>query len=108
MLRAFEQGGIRDLYHATSAVTRGFGFSGLIQRTAPFCCLLHYKKGCGESILTQILTGPYSVASYDTQGDVEELYILRWILTGLDFFGLSANLKSVSKQGSYLRFKYQI
>jgi hypothetical protein len=41
----------RDLYRATPAVTRDLGFSGFIQRTAPF-----------------------SVASYDTQGDVEDLF----------------------------------
>jgi hypothetical protein len=40
----------RDLYHITSAVTQGLGFSGLIRRTAP------------------------SVASYATQGDVEDIF----------------------------------
>jgi hypothetical protein len=47
----------RDLYRATLAVTRGLGFSGLIQRTAPFSGLLRHTRGCGGSILTRILTG---------------------------------------------------
>jgi hypothetical protein len=47
----------RDLYHATPAVTRDLGFSGLIRRTAPFCRLLRHTRGCGVSILTRILTG---------------------------------------------------
>jgi hypothetical protein len=66
-LRAFEQGGI-------FIVSRGFGFSDLIRRTAPLGRLLRHTKGCGESTLTQILMGPYSVASSDTQGDVEDLF----------------------------------
>jgi hypothetical protein len=45
----------RDLYRATLAVTRGLGFSGLIRRTAPFSRLLRHTRGCGGSILTQIL-----------------------------------------------------
>jgi hypothetical protein len=45
------------LYHATSAVTRDLGFSGLIRRTVPFSCLLRHTRGYGGSILTQILTG---------------------------------------------------
>jgi hypothetical protein len=32
----------RDLYRATPAVTRSLSFSGLIQRTAPFSCLLRH------------------------------------------------------------------
>jgi hypothetical protein len=47
----------RDLYHATPAVTRDLGFSSLIRRTAPFSRLLRHTRGCGGSILTQILTG---------------------------------------------------
>jgi hypothetical protein len=47
-LRAFEQGG-RDLYRATTAVTRDLVFSGLIRRTAPFCRLLRHSRGCGGS-----------------------------------------------------------
>jgi hypothetical protein len=68
----------RDLYHATPAVTeRGLSFSGLIQghSTAPFIRLLQYTRGCGESILTCILMGPYSVTSYNTQGGVENLFL---------------------------------
>jgi hypothetical protein len=52
-LRAFEQGGI------TPAVTRGLGFSGLIRRTAQFSRLFRHTRGCGGSILTRILAGPY-------------------------------------------------
>jgi hypothetical protein len=47
----------RDLYRATSAVTRDLGFFGLIRRTASFSRLLRHTRGCGESILTRILTG---------------------------------------------------
>jgi hypothetical protein len=47
----------RDLYRATPAVTRDLGFTGLIQRTAPFSRLLRHTRGCGGSILTRILTG---------------------------------------------------
>ena len=64
----------RDLYRATPAVTRGLGFSGLIRRTAPFSRLLRHTRGCGGSILPRILTGPPSVAFYDTQGDVKDLF----------------------------------
>jgi hypothetical protein len=46
-----------DLYRATPAVTRDLGFSGLIWRTTPFSRLLRFTSGCGESILTRILTG---------------------------------------------------
>jgi hypothetical protein len=64
----------RDLYRATPAGTRGLGFSGLIRRTAPSSRLLRLTRGCGGSILSRILTGPLSVAFYDTQGDVEDLF----------------------------------
>jgi hypothetical protein len=64
----------RDLYRATPAVTRDLGFSGLIRRTALFSRLLRHTRGCGESILTRILTVPHSVASCDTQGGVEKLF----------------------------------
>jgi hypothetical protein len=46
----------RDLYRATPAVTRGLGFSGLIQRTAPFSRLSRHTRECGGSILTRIFT----------------------------------------------------
>jgi hypothetical protein len=36
----------RDLYRVTPTVTRGLGFSGLIQRTAPFSRLLRHAGGC--------------------------------------------------------------
>jgi hypothetical protein len=45
----------RDLYCATPTVTQDFGFSGLIRTTAPFSCLLRHTRGCGGSILTQML-----------------------------------------------------
>jgi hypothetical protein len=48
----------RDLYIATSTVTRELGFSGLIRRTAPFSRLFWHTRGCGGSILTRILKGP--------------------------------------------------
>jgi hypothetical protein len=41
-----------------------------------------HTRGCGGSILTRILTGPYSVASYDTQGGCRGPVLTR-ILTGL-------------------------
>jgi hypothetical protein len=49
----------RYLYRATPAVTRDLGFSGLIRGTAPFSRLLRPTRGCGWSILTLILTGPF-------------------------------------------------
>jgi hypothetical protein len=65
----------RDLYCDTPAVTRGFGFSGLTRRTALFSRLLRHTRGCEGSILTRILTGTHSFASYDTQGDVEDPFL---------------------------------
>jgi hypothetical protein len=47
----------RDLYRATPAVTQDLGFSGLIQRTAPFSRHLRHTRGYGGSILIRILTG---------------------------------------------------
>jgi hypothetical protein len=47
----------RDLYRATPAESRDLGISGLIRRTAPFSRLLRHMRGCGGSILTQILAG---------------------------------------------------
>jgi hypothetical protein len=46
----------RDLCRATPAVTRGLGFSGLIQRTTSFSRLLRLMRLCGGCILTQIPT----------------------------------------------------
>jgi hypothetical protein len=40
----------------------------------PFSRLLRHTRGCGESILSRILTDSHSVASYDTQGDAEDLF----------------------------------
>jgi hypothetical protein len=64
----------RDLYHATPAVTRDHGFSGLIRRTAPFSHLLRHTRGYGGSIVTRIPTSLLSVAFFDTQGDVEDQF----------------------------------
>jgi hypothetical protein len=45
--------------------------------------LLRLRRERGLSILTRILMGPHSVASYDMQGDAEKWEpILSWILTG--------------------------
>ena len=74
MLGAQGLGAGRDLFRATPVVTWGLGFSGLIRRTAPLSRLLRYTRGCGGSILPRILTGLLSVAFYDTQGDVEDLF----------------------------------
>ena len=52
----------------------GLGLSGLIRRTAPFSRLLRHTRECGGSILPRIITGPLSVAFYDTHGDVEDLF----------------------------------
>jgi hypothetical protein len=46
----------RDLYRATSAVTRGLHFSSLIRMSVPFNRLLQQTRGCGGSILTSVLT----------------------------------------------------
>jgi hypothetical protein len=45
----------RNLYRATPAVIRGFGFSRLIRRIAPFSRLLRHTRACGGSILTESL-----------------------------------------------------
>jgi hypothetical protein len=71
-----------DLYHATPAVTQDLGFSSLIQWIAPLRRLLLNTMECGGSIVTRILTGPQSVASYDTQGGCWGS-ILNWRFVGL-------------------------
>jgi hypothetical protein len=55
LLGALGLWGGRDLYRATPAVTRDLGFFGLIQRNAPFSCILRHTKGCEGSILTRIV-----------------------------------------------------
>jgi hypothetical protein len=63
-----------DLYRATLAGTRGLSFSD--RRTAPFCRLLRHTWGCGESILTRILTGaPYEVSSVSEATSDDLIYI---------------------------------
>jgi hypothetical protein len=47
----------RDLYHATPAVTRDLGFSGLIRGTALFNRLLRHTRGCWGYIVTLINKG---------------------------------------------------
>jgi hypothetical protein len=37
--------------------------------------LVLQTRGCGGPILTRILTGLHTVTSYDTQGDVEDLFL---------------------------------
>jgi hypothetical protein len=44
----------RHLYRATPAVTRGLGFSSLIQRTAPFSRLLWHARRLWEPVLTHV------------------------------------------------------
>jgi hypothetical protein len=64
----------RAVYRATPAVISDLEFSGLIRRTTLFSRLLRHTTVCGESILTWILLRPHSVAIYDTQRDVEDLF----------------------------------
>jgi hypothetical protein len=54
-LRVFEQGGIFIMPHLLW--NWALGFSSLIQRTAPFSCLLQHTGGCWGPILNRILTG---------------------------------------------------
>jgi hypothetical protein len=46
-----------DKYCVKPTVTWDLGFSGLIQRTAPFSRLLRHTWGCGGSILNRIFKG---------------------------------------------------
>jgi hypothetical protein len=46
----------RNLYRATPAVIRCFGFSGIIRRTAKLTRFLRLARGCRVPILTRILT----------------------------------------------------
>jgi hypothetical protein len=47
----------RDLYRTTPSVKWDLGFSGLIQRTTPFCRFLRHTRGCEGFIVIRILTG---------------------------------------------------
>jgi hypothetical protein len=71
-LSAFEQEVIfimpHLLWHGTS------GFSGFIRRIAPFIRFLWHTWRCGQSILTLIIMGLHSIASYDTQGGAKNLF----------------------------------
>jgi hypothetical protein len=49
---------MEEIYHATSAVTRGLGIFGLIRRAAQFSRPLRDVKGCGGSTLTRVRIGP--------------------------------------------------
>jgi hypothetical protein len=74
-IRAFEQReGSLSCY---TCCDMGLWFSGLIQRTIPCNRLLHHTRGCGGSVLAQILTGRHLVAYNDTQGDFEDLFLSR-------------------------------
>jgi hypothetical protein len=64
-LKAFEQGGIFNVPHLLWHGTSVFPVSS---KGSPFSRLLRHTWRYGLSILTWILTGPHSVASYDTQG----------------------------------------
>jgi hypothetical protein len=63
----------RDLYQANLRWHRASVFPVSSQGPPPFNCLLRLARGCGGPILTKILSGPHSIASYDTQGNVEDL-----------------------------------
>jgi hypothetical protein len=65
----------RDLYRATPAVTRDFGFSGLIRWTAPFSRLLRLTRGCGGSILTRIPTGVECKANAKLRSSVDPSHL---------------------------------
>jgi hypothetical protein len=65
----------RDLYRATTVVTRGFDSSGRIRRIVQFSRLIRHTRGCGGPILTRIVSGPHSVASYDIQGNTKDLFL---------------------------------
>jgi hypothetical protein len=65
----------RGLHRATPDVTQSLVISGLTRRTTLFSRLLRHARGCWGSILFQILTGPHSVASYDTKGGDEDLFL---------------------------------
>jgi hypothetical protein len=73
VLRVLEQGGVSIvphlLWHGASVIPVSF------EGPPPFNSLLRLAKGCGGRILTQILTGPHSVASKDTQGGAEDLFL---------------------------------
>jgi hypothetical protein len=73
-LKAFEQGGIYMVPHVCCAHrTSVFPVSS---EGPPLCVALTTHKGDVEDLfsVTRILTGPHSVAFYDTQGDVEDLF----------------------------------
>ena len=63
----------RDLYRATPAVTRGLGFSS--SKRPPYPAASYDIQGNVEDLLlTWILTVDLSVAFWDIQGDVEDLF----------------------------------
>jgi hypothetical protein len=65
----------RDLYCATPTVTRASVFPLSSEGLSLFRRILRHTRGCGEPILTRILTCPHSVASYGTQGYAEDLIL---------------------------------
>jgi hypothetical protein len=74
---------------------------------SPFSHLLRHTRGCWGPILTQSLTGPHSVTSYDTQGDAEDLF-LPWtsrvpIQSPLTTHkGMLTKIKHIRKTGTYI------
>jgi hypothetical protein len=89
MLNALGLWAGRDLHRATPAVTRDLGFSGLIRRTAPFSRLFRHTRGCGESILTRILTVPlFSCLLWHTRRRGEtiliEIFTEDWHMNGVE------------------------
>ena len=94
-LRAFEQGGIFIMPHL---LWHGGSFFPVSSEGPPHRLnrLLRHTRECGRSILTRILTGPVSVAFYDTQGGCGGPILTR-ILTG----GLSIHNFVTSRSLSY-------
>jgi hypothetical protein len=64
----------RDLYGITPLQHKASVFPVSSKGPTPFSCLLRHIKGCWRPILTRILTGPHSVASYEAQGDAKDLF----------------------------------
>jgi hypothetical protein len=80
VLMAFEQGGIFIVPHLLWHGASVFLVSSegpLNLHSAPFSRLLRDTRGCGVHvpIISRILTGSHSVASYDTQGDAKDLFL---------------------------------
>jgi hypothetical protein len=70
----------RNLYRATPTVTLGLGFSGFIQRTAPFDHLLRHTRGCGGPILTRILTGLMFYLCESSMIKHWKIFLMQWLM----------------------------